>query len=217
MNDASGISEDLARRIWATQIELRGVYRDSLRVGVQLGHLLTEAKGECRHGEWGGWLKSHFEGSARHAQRYMELAREYPNPDDIPNLSLREALALIQGKRRSTKQQFRHERLSRSTADAAIEALQGMTKIVREKLIHTLLVEGLTPRHEAMRRAKKIEAEISRLRAYIAAQQSGVDALPSSSATAEPAAGVVAVPWSTITEIDPCRELVGVAAANTDQ
>ena len=62
MTDNYGIPETLSLEVFSTQLELRGAFRDSLHVGVRLGHLLTEAKAVCRHGEFGHWLAEHFEG-----------------------------------------------------------------------------------------------------------------------------------------------------------
>ena len=98
MNDDFGIPRELTREVFTAQNQLRGAYRDSLRVGAWLGGVLAKAKQACRHGQFLNWLDEHFEGSPRHAQRLMLLAKTYPDPETIPALSLDEALRLIAGK-----------------------------------------------------------------------------------------------------------------------
>ncbi len=170
MQDTFGIPETLSSAIFSAQLELRGAFRDSLRVGVRLGHLLTQAKAACRHGEFGGWLKTHFDGSIREAQRFMELAREYPNPDDVPSLSLREALRLIRGKRRrQPEKHFAHERLSPATIQTLLAMLMTMDEFCDENIITSLEVEGVTSQHAAMKRAKTIKSDVRRFIEYLRA------------------------------------------------
>lgn len=49
-------------------------YADALTHAVTCGSMLAAVKADLRHGEWGPWLKAHFEGSDRTAQVYMQLA-----------------------------------------------------------------------------------------------------------------------------------------------
>ena len=98
MNDDFGVPLEVDRRVFTAQLQLRGAFRDSLRAGAGFGALLAMAKEACRHGQFLNWLKGHFDGSARHAQRLMQLAKAYPDPDKIPALSCDEALRLIAGK-----------------------------------------------------------------------------------------------------------------------
>ena len=49
---------------------------------MRCGDLLTEAKAGCRHGGWQGWLEENFEGSARTARGYMQIAA---NREQIEN------------------------------------------------------------------------------------------------------------------------------------
>ena len=55
---------------------------------------MEDKKASLRHGEWLPWLRDHFEGSERHAQRFMKLAREQRalDPTRVSDLSLRGAL-----------------------------------------------------------------------------------------------------------------------------
>ena len=81
---------DLNERLAVAQKQLAS---NMLSGSVAVGRILTEAKEVLPHGEFQNWLKDHFEGSARHANRLMEVAVEYPG--DVPEISLREALKII--------------------------------------------------------------------------------------------------------------------------
>lgn len=56
------------------------------------GCLLNEAKAKVSHGQLGPWLKTHFDGTHRTAQRYMKLARAYPDTTRLSHLTLTTAL-----------------------------------------------------------------------------------------------------------------------------
>jgi len=64
------------------------------------GRLLIEAKALVAHGEWGGWVRENFKGSATTARNYMRLARE-PEPENssAADISIRAALAQAQRRR----------------------------------------------------------------------------------------------------------------------
>jgi hypothetical protein len=100
---STGVSEDIETEIRAAQTALRSALRDSLRVGVRLVCLLHSAKESCRHGEWDGWLRSHFDGSPRHARRLMELARAYPDPERLPEMTLSEGMRALTGATKKRK------------------------------------------------------------------------------------------------------------------
>ena len=56
---------------------------------------MEDKKASLGHGEWLPWLRDHFEGSERHAQRFMKLAREQGalDPTRVSDLSPRGALS----------------------------------------------------------------------------------------------------------------------------
>ena len=81
MNDDFGVPVEVDRQVFAAQLQLHGAFRDSLRVGALVGALLATAKDACGHGQFLDWLNKHFDGSARHAQHLMQIARAYPDPD----------------------------------------------------------------------------------------------------------------------------------------
>ena len=146
---------------------MRGAYRDSLRVGVSLGGLLARAKEICGHGQFLNWLKKHFEGSRRHAQRLMLLANAYPDPETIPALSLSEALRLLAGKESKQKSVLAHERLSGETCAAMLGTFPEVLKLIEKGAIGRLELEGVTARHPALKAAKKLAADVRRLRQLV--------------------------------------------------
>ena len=87
----------LAEEINAEHRACEAALRSGLRHAVRAGELLTEAKGQVKHGEWGTWLSANFGGSERTAQAYMRVWREMPklegaNPQRVTDLSFRGAL-----------------------------------------------------------------------------------------------------------------------------
>jgi Protein of unknown function (DUF3102) len=87
----------LAEEINAEHQACEEALRSGLRHAVRAGELLTEAKGQIKHGEWGRWVAENFEGSERTAQAYMRVWRELPklkgaNPQRVTDLSFRGAL-----------------------------------------------------------------------------------------------------------------------------
>lgn len=72
-------------------------FRSAAEHAIRCGEMLEEKKSGLNHGEWGPWLRDHFEGSERHAQRFMKVAREQSelDPTRVSDLSLRGALKEI--------------------------------------------------------------------------------------------------------------------------
>jgi Protein of unknown function (DUF3102) len=83
--------------------------------------MLLEKKEAMGHGEWLPWLTENFEGSERHAQRYIKLYSErdklLANPTRVSDLSLRGALEEIAAPRKD----FPPE--ERTVAKEAVEQL----------------------------------------------------------------------------------------------
>lgn len=62
---------------------------------IQIGKLLNEAKGPLKkNGKWLKWL-AHVGIPERMAQRYMQLARAFPDPTPMSGLGMTKALALL--------------------------------------------------------------------------------------------------------------------------
>ncbi len=167
MNDDFGVPVELDRQVFGAQAQLRGAYRDSLRVGARLGVLLAKAKDACGHGEFLNWLDKNFEGSARHAQRLMQLAEAYPHPEAIRAFSLRKALRLLAGKEAKQETVLAHERLSGDTCAAMLATFPEVLKLIETGDIGQLELEGVTERHPAMKAAKKLVADVRRLRGLV--------------------------------------------------
>ena len=119
----SRVPAELNLQVFTAQNEVRGGYRGSLRAGARLGGLLAKAKAACRHGEFLNWLEKHFEGSARHAQRLMLLAKIYPDPETIPALLINAVLRLIAGKEATQRTLLAQDGLSDETGTVMLTAL----------------------------------------------------------------------------------------------
>jgi hypothetical protein len=93
---------------------------------LEIGQRLIEAKAQLGHGEWLGWLGAGIDFSEATAQRFMRLAREYPNPSALTDLGASKALILLAlppGERES----FAEEN------DAAAMSTRELEKAVRER------------------------------------------------------------------------------------
>lgn len=84
----------------------RGAEQIALRIAIELGRRLTEAKEMLPYGEWGAWVRDKVEFSQVTATRYMKLFEEYAAPQEslfgaetdfstLKNLSVSKALALL--------------------------------------------------------------------------------------------------------------------------
>ena len=62
---------------------------------LEIGRRLMEAKAQLGHGEWLTWLTEAVEFSEATAQRFMRIAREYPNPSTLTDVGASKALALL--------------------------------------------------------------------------------------------------------------------------
>lgn len=62
---------------------------------LEIGHRLNEAKEKLPHGAWLPWLTERVEFTERTAQKYMRLAREWPNTKALSDLGLTKAFSLL--------------------------------------------------------------------------------------------------------------------------
>jgi hypothetical protein len=90
----------LTARINAKYREVEYLARSTVEAGIELGGMLAEKKEALGHGAWLPWLRENFEGSERHAQRFMKLYAERDkllsgDPTRVSDLSLREAFKEI--------------------------------------------------------------------------------------------------------------------------
>ena len=75
------ITSALASRIEkAHQAALTSAH-DAIASAIECGKLLTEAKEQCKHGEWLGWVEASLSFGPRQAQKYIRLAAAYPEAE----------------------------------------------------------------------------------------------------------------------------------------
>ena len=91
---------NLAERINDEHRRCEESVRASLVHAQTAGVLLLEAKAAVPHGAWGSWLADNVACSARTAQAYMRIARQWAtlaeaNPQRVADLSLRDALRFL--------------------------------------------------------------------------------------------------------------------------
>ncbi len=99
----------LADRANAAHREAEGMAYAALEHARQAGKALLEAKEQVSHGEWGDWLRDHFEGSIRSAQQYMRVASNWPELETkyaaAAHLNLRQAVKLLEKPHAKLKEQ----------------------------------------------------------------------------------------------------------------
>ncbi|WP_421445669.1 DUF3102 domain-containing protein [Agrobacterium tumefaciens] len=76
--------------------------RSAAQSAREAGAALNEAKTLVPHGEWESWLKANFKGGARTAQRYMRVAKRWPEimakTKRMSDLSVNEALRVLEAR-----------------------------------------------------------------------------------------------------------------------
>ena len=102
------------------------------------GEKLLLAKAQCKHGEFGVWLKENCTVSQNYANKFMRLSTEMPqllNCDSSNNLNLTQAIALL-----DTNDEIREE------VTAKIEAGEDVTikEIQRLKAENKAILDNLT-------------------------------------------------------------------------
>ena len=87
---------DLAHRIKAEHQAVVGTVRRSLEHAIAAGELLAEAKGLLRHGQWMAWVKKYCGIPHRTVNLYLRLASHKEQIGNVANLSIRDAIKLLQ-------------------------------------------------------------------------------------------------------------------------
>ena len=89
----------LAVEIEATHEAVQGAFRTTLERAAECGRLLIEAKALVGHGNWLPWLEQNTTVGARQSQKYMRLAKGWPeieaNASPDSHLTLTDAVALL--------------------------------------------------------------------------------------------------------------------------
>lgn len=89
------LSAPAERDIETITAEIIQLKRDTAQSILDIGHRLNEAKEMLPHGEWLPWLTERVEFTERTAQKYMRLAREWPNTKALSDLGLTKAFSLL--------------------------------------------------------------------------------------------------------------------------
>ena len=94
------IAQTMAKPVEGRTIEIiTDEILDAKRTGgeaiLTIGRCLIEAKDMLPHGEWLPWLNERVEFSERTAQKFMQLAREWANPNTLADLGASKALMLL--------------------------------------------------------------------------------------------------------------------------
>ena len=89
----------LANLINQAHQSVQAAITEGLQHAKAAGELLLQAKAQCPHGAWGSWLDDNFQGSDRTAQRYMTIAKRWPELEAkatrVSDLPFREAVKLL--------------------------------------------------------------------------------------------------------------------------
>jgi DNA modification methylase len=86
---------DLAARIRQEHEASAAAMKRSLEHAIAAGKLLNEAKAQLKHGQWLPWLREHCRVPERTATLYMRLAKHFGEIGNVADLSIRDAVALI--------------------------------------------------------------------------------------------------------------------------
>lgn len=152
-----------------------------------IGQRLIEAKETLPHGEWLPWLTERVEFSERTAQYYMQLAREWTNPQSIADLGATKAFkllalpaeereAFIQERNvvdmsaRELAQAIKERDEARAAAEQAAAdqrtAEQARDKMAEDmRLLNARLAGATEDREQAMQDVARLESELAELKA----------------------------------------------------
>lgn len=111
--------------------------RSAVENAMAAGELLTRAKKEVPHGEWGQWIALNCEVSARTAQAYMALSRRMPMLSDaeaqrVADLPLREAVKAIGSSPTAPTPAVRNRRVVINDRERAATAMKKAADSIRE-------------------------------------------------------------------------------------
>jgi hypothetical protein len=109
----SSTLESLAAKINAEHRACEAAAVSAVEHAIRCGELLIEAKERAGHGGWLKWLSKNCEVSSRHAQRYMQLAKDQRviNPTRVSDLSLRGAMRQLREAKAVSRAQRRREEM----------------------------------------------------------------------------------------------------------
>ncbi len=191
---AAMMQESMVHSVQAAQRTIETITSEILELKKQagkallgIGQRLIEAKETLPHGEWLPWLTERVEFSERTAQYYMQLAREWTNPQSIADLGATKAFKLL-ALPAEEREAFIQERnvvdmsarelaqaiKERDEARMAVkqaEADQHAAEQARDKmaedmrLLNASLAGAQEDRKQAMENVVRLEAELADLKA----------------------------------------------------
>lgn len=166
--------------------EILEAKRDGGEAILTIGRCLIEAKDKLRHGEWLPWLNEQVELSERTAQKFMQLAREWSNPNTLADLGASKALMLlalpaderesfteehdvIEMSARQLRQAIRERDEARAAAEQAkadrVTAETARAKMEEDMQVANASIEAAhAERERADDHVRRLEAELEELR-----------------------------------------------------
>jgi hypothetical protein len=107
----TGTLENLAAQINTEHRACEAAAVSAVEHAIRCGELLLEAKERSGHGGWLKWLSANCEVSSRHAQRYMQLAKDRGAIDAtrVSDLSLRGAMRQLRESKAVARERRRQE------------------------------------------------------------------------------------------------------------
>lgn len=222
------IAQTMAKPVEGRTIEIiTDEILDAKRTGgeaiLTIGRCLIEAKDMLPHGEWLPWLNERVEFSERTAQKFMQLAREWANPNTLADLGASKALMLLalpEGEReqfvedhnvidmsaRQLKEAIRERDEARKAAEVAkadaSAAEQARAKMEADMaVVNASLASANAERDQADQELTRLERELAELKAkpVEVAVETVVDQEAIKKATAEAVAEIKA-------KLDKARE-----------
>lgn len=77
------------------EVEIKFYKEQAVQSIFEIGERLIKAKELVPHGKWGNWLKKEVDFSLAQAQRFMQVAREFPNAVSLRGLNQSKVFALV--------------------------------------------------------------------------------------------------------------------------
>jgi len=100
----------------------------------------------------------------------MLLWREYPDPASVPNMSLREALRLVGGKREGRAQaDTANDRVTAHTAELMVRGLTAMEETLRF-MAGAVEAEGFTRHSANVRKIRTLRGRVANARSHFVRQ-----------------------------------------------
>jgi hypothetical protein len=168
---SSSTLDDLANKIKGHLKAIDDAMHSSIMRAVELGELLSRAKTEIGHGNWGRWLEQNCSLKERTAQRYMKLAEDRQRIEQIAknksvnvsDLTISQAQRLLSSAPSASGQAADNP----SNVDAYGKLEERLLKKLRD-LSHDDPDKADTAAQETIKHLKKVVADIQSLKSAIA-------------------------------------------------